>query len=71
MGARYQQSIDNYLDAIGLVHGAEYREQMSVSLYGGQYYRIKHPHESDGTLVPLAHLDNLTRNLLKYRASHG
>ena len=68
MTAHTDESIQNYLAAIGQVHGAEYRDRMVVAFCGGHYYKVKHPHEDEGKIVPVGHLDLMTKNLLEHKS---
>lgn len=71
MTMRTNQSIDNFLAAIAQVHGAHYKDKMSVSWCGGHYYRVKYPDEAEGHVVPVGHLNLMTKDLLAHPDEHA
>lgn len=58
-----QESIDQYLDAVEQVYGAEYRQQTEV-FASSHYVTIKHPGAPEGDAIPVGHLDLMTEHLL-------
>ncbi|MDQ6966839.1 MAG: hypothetical protein Q9M23_07955 [Mariprofundaceae bacterium] len=58
-----QKSIDEYLDAVNQVFGAEYRDKMVVECRGA-HVLVKHPDVEEGELMPLGYMPILTRNVL-------
>lgn len=65
-----RESVENYLDAIGMVHGAEYKSKTEVKFCGSHYYSVKHPGMMEGMVVPAGHLDLMTKHLLEHPQAH-
>lgn len=57
------QAIDQYLDAVEKVYGADYRKQTEVSFGGGHYVTIKRPDDPEGEIIPVGHLALMTEKL--------
>ncbi|PIP03431.1 MAG: hypothetical protein COW18_07830 [Zetaproteobacteria bacterium CG12_big_fil_rev_8_21_14_0_65_54_13] len=62
--------IDHFLDAIGQVHGADYKDRTSVIFCGGHYFKVKYAHQDKGSIVPVGHLDLMTKDLLENPEQH-
>jgi len=70
MSAHTDKVIEHFLDAIGQVHGRGYKDNMSVIFCGGHYFKVKYPHQDQGTIVPVGHLDLMTKDLLENPEQH-
>lgn len=70
MTVHTDESIEHFLDAIGQVHGADYKDRMSVAFCGGHYFKVKYPHQNEAMLVPAGYLDLMTRDLLDHPDHH-
>lgn len=67
--SKVQHAIDMYLDAIERAYGPRYRQDVQISFAGGHYVRIRHPDIHEGQVVPVGHLDLMTRQLLAEEAT--
>jgi len=70
MTAHTDAAIEQFLDAIGQVHGEDYKENMFVAFCGGHYFKVKYPHQDQGTIVPVGHLALMTKDLLEHPEQH-
>jgi len=64
------KAIEDFLDAIGQVHGEDYKKKMSVVFCGGHYFKVKYPYQDQGTIVPVGHLALMTKDLLENPEQH-
>jgi len=59
------QKINEFLDAVGQIHGEDYRTKMVVAHRGGTSIFVKYPDHNEGSLVDLDNLEMKTKHLKK------
>jgi len=58
-----EKAIHEFLDAISLVHGKEYKNRMVVANRGAGDILVKYPDREEGIPVSLGTLELMTKNL--------
>jgi len=59
-----KNKIKEFLDAIGQVHGDEYKAKMVVADRGSGHIMVKYPDKEEGSPILLGTLELMTKNLL-------